>query len=214
SFSICNLPPEYRYQTANLMCTSIMPGLKEQSPDEVQHFLHPIISDLLRLWKHSIKVPTESHPDRRVIHVILVAVVCDKPTAHKMGGFGSHSHTYYCTACWIPSKDKGNLNAFKRGAYPLQTDWEQCHLGNEYHNLDSLNAQKNFVKEYATQYSELSRLPYFDLVQQIVIDPMHNLFLGKFQPSPNDQPLPVLHRSRQDALLQYLGPKQDLMTKP
>ncbi|KAI6036714.1 hypothetical protein BKA83DRAFT_4041526, partial [Pisolithus microcarpus] len=52
--------------------------------------------------------------------------------------------------------------------------------------------QKNFVKEYATQYSELSRLPYFDLVQQIVIDPMHNLFLGKFQPSPNDQPLPLM----------------------
>ncbi|KAI6015498.1 hypothetical protein BKA83DRAFT_4061063, partial [Pisolithus microcarpus] len=38
--------------------------------------------------------------------------------------------------------------------------------------------QKNFVKEFATRYSELSRLPYFDLVQQIVIDPMHNLFLG------------------------------------
>ncbi|KAI6029294.1 hypothetical protein BKA83DRAFT_4047631, partial [Pisolithus microcarpus] len=38
--------------------------------------------------------------------------------------------------------------------------------------------QKNFVKEFAMWYSELSCLPYFDLVQQIVIDPMHNLFLG------------------------------------
>jgi hypothetical protein len=36
----------------------------------------------------------------------------------------------------------------------------------------------NFVKEHATRYTQLSRLPYFDLVRQIVIDPMHNLFLG------------------------------------
>ena len=37
----------------------------------------------------------------------------------------------------------------------------------------------NFVKEHATRYTQLSRLPYFDLVNQIVVDPMHNLFLGK-----------------------------------
>ncbi|KIK16848.1 hypothetical protein PISMIDRAFT_25032 [Pisolithus microcarpus 441] len=143
SFSICNLPPEYRYHTANLMCTSIMPGPKEQAPDEVQHFLHPIVSDLLQLWKHGIKVPTESHPE----------------------------------ACWIPSKDKASVNAFQRGAYLPQTNLEQRHLGDEYHNLANANAQKNFVKEFAMWYSELSCLPYFDLVQQIVIDPMHNLFL-------------------------------------
>ncbi|KAI6034173.1 hypothetical protein BKA83DRAFT_55423, partial [Pisolithus microcarpus] len=156
SFSICNLPPEYRYRTANLMCTSIMPGPKEQAPDEVQRFLRPIV----------------------LVRVVLVAVVCDKPAAHKLGGFGSHSHTHYCTACWIPSKDKASVNAFQRGAYPPRTNLEQRRLGDEYHNLANANAQKNFVKEFATRYSELSRLPYFDLVQQIVIDPMHNLFLG------------------------------------
>ncbi|KAG1810292.1 uncharacterized protein HD556DRAFT_1223274, partial [Suillus plorans] len=35
-----------------------------------------------------------------------------------------------------------------------------------------------FVKEHATRYTQLAHLPYFDLVEQIVIDPMHNLFLG------------------------------------
>lgn len=37
-------------------------------------------------------------------------------------------------------------------------------------------ARKNFVKENATRYTQLARLLY---VEQIVIDPMHNLFLGK-----------------------------------
>ncbi|KAI1783145.1 hypothetical protein LXA43DRAFT_977257 [Ganoderma leucocontextum] len=39
-------------------------------------------------------------------------------------------------------------------------------------------ARDLFVKEHATRYTELSRLPYFNIVEQVVIDPMHNLFLG------------------------------------
>src|SRR6267154_4597507 len=39
----------------------------------------------------------------RLVRLILVAVVCDKPAAHKIGGFASHSHTKFCTACWICS---------------------------------------------------------------------------------------------------------------
>lgn len=44
------------------MCTSILPGPKEQNPDQIQRFLRPIISDLVRLWKFGVKVPTESCP--------------------------------------------------------------------------------------------------------------------------------------------------------
>ncbi|KAG2747856.1 hypothetical protein P692DRAFT_201652591, partial [Suillus brevipes Sb2] len=59
-------------------------------------FLRPIISDLLRLWKDGLNIPTESCPTGRLVCVILVAVVCDKPAAHKVGGFASHSHTHFC----------------------------------------------------------------------------------------------------------------------
>ena len=45
------------------MCTSILPSPKEQNPDEIQRFLRPIVSDLLRLWKDGIRVPTESQPE-------------------------------------------------------------------------------------------------------------------------------------------------------
>jgi len=44
------------------MCTGIMPGPKEQTGDEIQRFLRPIVSDLLRLWKTGIKVKTPLHP--------------------------------------------------------------------------------------------------------------------------------------------------------
>ncbi|KIJ57701.1 hypothetical protein HYDPIDRAFT_71487, partial [Hydnomerulius pinastri MD-312] len=114
----------------------------------------------------------------RVVRVILVAVVCDKPAAHKIGGFASHSHTYFCTCCWISIDDKSNVRAFENGAFRPRTNEEQRHLGERYRNLSTPTARKNFVKEFATRYTQLARLPYFDLVNQIVIDPMHNLFLG------------------------------------
>ncbi len=97
------------YRTSNLMCMSILPGPKEQSPDEFQWFLHPIISDLLRLWKDRIRIPTESRLEG------IMAVVCDKPAAHKMGGFASHSHNHFCTLCWIPAEDKTKPVSFQDG---------------------------------------------------------------------------------------------------
>lgn len=51
----------------------------------------------------------------RLVRVVLVAVVCDKPAAHKIGGFASHSHTKFCTACWITIQDKDKPRAFENG---------------------------------------------------------------------------------------------------
>ena len=38
--------------------------------------------------------------------------------------------------------------------------------------------QQELEKAYGVRYSELLRLPYFDIVQYHVVDPMHNLLLG------------------------------------
>ena len=65
-------------------------------------------------------------------------------------------------------------------AFRRRTNQEQRQLGDDYRQLNLPTARKNFVKKHATRYTELSQLPYFNLVEQIVIDPMHNLFLGKF----------------------------------
>ena len=63
--------------------------------------------------------------------------------------------------------------------FQSRTDAEQRRLGEEYANLNTANARDTFVKRYATWWTELARLPYFDLVRMITIDPMHNLLLGK-----------------------------------
>jgi hypothetical protein len=63
-------------------------------------------------------------------------------------------------------------------AFCPQTNEEHRQLSEEYCQLSTTTACKNFVKSHVSRYTQLSRLLYFSLTEQIVIDPMHNLFLG------------------------------------
>ncbi|KAG2121282.1 hypothetical protein DEU56DRAFT_873818 [Suillus clintonianus] len=137
-----------RYHTSNLMCTN------------------------------NIIVPTKLCPEGCLICVILVPVVCDKPAAHKISGFTSHSHTNFCTCCWISIASKDKVSAFEKGAFKVHTDAQHHKLGELYGNLTMPNAYKTFVKDFVTIYMQLWCLPYFNIVEQVIIDPMYNLFLG------------------------------------
>jgi len=51
-----------------------------------------------------------------LVHVILVAVVCDKPATYKIVKFTLHSHTNLCTLCWISICDKTKADTSKKGS--------------------------------------------------------------------------------------------------
>lgn len=121
--------------------------------------------------------------------------------AHKISGFASHSANYFCHCCWITQNDlKKNPRAFDREGTNLiniaylnsviflgfrpRTNAEHCQRGEEYAKLQSDYTRQQFVTKHASRYTELSRLPYFDLVRMTVIDPMHNLFLGTCNTRP------------------------------
>lgn len=70
------------------------------------------------------------------------------------------------------------LAAHSVTGFRKRTNQEHRALGDQYRRLGTKAARKKFVTEYASRWSELARLPYFDLCRMIVIDPMHNLFLG------------------------------------
>ncbi len=48
----------------------------------------------------------------RLVRVALVALVCDEPAAHKMGGFGSHSHNTFCIRCKIQKEVLQKLESY------------------------------------------------------------------------------------------------------
>ena len=107
-----------RYRTSNLILTGILPGPKEPNPDEVQRFLRILVNELIRLWKDGIIVTTSKFPLGRLVRLALVALICDKPAAHKLGGFGAHSHRFFCTRCWVEQNLKATPESFaKNGMY-------------------------------------------------------------------------------------------------
>lgn len=174
-----------------------MPGPKEQTPDQVQRFMRIFVNELLRLWETGFWIYTSEYPLGLLVRVILICVICDKPAAHKLGGFGSHSHTFFCTRCWISQSEKGTAAAFqhdgqsiflsvvyhtdkviRHSAFPPRTHSEHLRHAQEYAECDTQAARDRFVKDHAARWFELARLPYFDICRMIIIDPMHNLLLG------------------------------------
>lgn len=100
------------------MLSGILPGPKEQNPDEVQRYMRILVNELLMLWKEGVIIKTKGHPHGRRVRVVLLGVICDKPAAHKLGGFGSHSHNLFCTRCWIHKDKKAEPEAFKAKGMP------------------------------------------------------------------------------------------------
>ncbi|KAI0628591.1 hypothetical protein C8Q77DRAFT_1162009 [Trametes polyzona] len=68
--------------------------------------------------------------------------------------------------------------AFTPGGFVPRTDAQHRFLMNEYLQQATKKGKDDYASLYATRWSELARLPYFDMCRMIVIDPMHNLFLG------------------------------------
>ena len=44
---ICNLPREIRFQQENMLVLGLLPGPKEVQTDKINHFLSPIVDELL-----------------------------------------------------------------------------------------------------------------------------------------------------------------------
>src|SRR6266851_10158480 len=99
-------------------------------------------------------------------------------------------------------------------AFRPRTNEEQRQLSEEYHKFPIPTACKNFIKDHATWYTQLSRLPYFNLVKQIVINPMHNLFLGMFSIHHARDCILIPNRAGQDPLLSHMDPAQDPSHEP
>lgn len=64
-------------------------------------------------------------------------------------------------------------------AFRARTDVEHRMRMTQYRACTTPASREKHAKMYATRWSELARLPYFDMCKMIAIDPMHNLLLGK-----------------------------------
>ena len=184
---ILNLPREIRYLPENLILCGIIPCLEDSSPEgksEPTHLntvLTPLVDELLELWEPGVQMETHRHKNGVTVRAALLAISCDSPAARKVCGFLAHSANYGCYKCLkiFPGKiTEKNYGGFNKSSWPGRIHKEHMKQINHIKNAESLHQKKTLESKYGVKYSELTKLPYFRIIDYNLIDAMHCLFGG------------------------------------
>ncbi|KAJ3528879.1 hypothetical protein NM688_g7934 [Phlebia brevispora] len=174
-----NLPADIRYRTENMHLCGVIPGPKEPSREEMNHFLAPLVDDFLRMWDPGVYFSrTAKYEQGRRVFCLLVPLISDAPASKKISGMTSHSATLFCSLCRLPRADINNLD---EQSWERITPEQHRQLADRWRQAESKAEQDRLLKQNGIRWSELLRLPYWDPTRFIIIDPMHNLLLGLIQ---------------------------------
>ncbi|PPQ79322.1 hypothetical protein CVT26_001092, partial [Gymnopilus dilepis] len=178
SIACLNLPVSIRYKPENMFLAGIIPGPKEPPLTVINHYLSPLITEFLQFWNPGMQFSkTFRYPEGRHILCALVLVVCDLLATRKVIASGQHNHEHFCNLCFCTRSAHGYRNTDYHN-WERRTHAEWSKAAEEWLACATLADQDTQFSQTGIRWSELLRLPYFDMVQCVVVDPMHNLFLG------------------------------------
>lgn len=180
---IClNLPPDLRYKPENMFLAGIIPGPREPPLTCINHYIRPLVDDLIDFWTPGIWYSrTFKMPSGRKVVCALVALVCDLPAARKTAGFAGHSHNFFCSVCHCTLKDDDDYGNTNYTEWRRRTDAECRSHAERWKNAGNRRDATALFNQSGMRWSELLRLQYFDVSRYVIIDAMHNLFLGLVQ---------------------------------
>ncbi len=172
-----NLPPTFRYKPEYVFVAGVIPGPDEPKHDLINNFMDIIVDQLERSYTHGTHYSTTYIFPKGVTERSIVAVfVFDLPGARKCCGMKSHSsRRNFCHLCHLPLSEINNLDL---------DSWNSRNF--ETHMADALAWRAEPVKSKrdemfsrtGVRWSPLLRLPYFHPHRSVIVDGMHNLFLG------------------------------------
>ncbi|KZT08857.1 uncharacterized protein LAESUDRAFT_617409, partial [Laetiporus sulphureus 93-53] len=154
----------------------IIPGPSKPSLNQVNHFLEPLIDDLLAFWDPGVFFSrTASYPKGRLVHCAVIPLVCDLPAARQVSGHGSYSASFFCSFCKLRLEDIEN---FDSNTWPKRDPMEHRKHAEEWRKANSYEARASIFKAHGVRWSQLLKLPYWDPIAFTVVDTMHNQYLG------------------------------------
>lgn len=140
-----------------------------------------MVEDLLNLWK-GIVIHQESSLK---VRAALLAVTSDLPALRKITGFLGHKADLGCSRCKFQAeREPGTKGASGRMCYYTHTNSaarrhdEVTEQARRYQSASSKSDAAGIAQRNGVRYSELLRLPYFDIVRMTTTDPMHSFLLG------------------------------------
>ena len=179
AMGLLNLPPSLRYKAENIYLAGIIPGPREPALDEINHFLRPVVDFFLPSWTDGTWFTrTVKYPGGRLSRSVIAVAINDLPAARKLAGRAGPTANQMCGLCWLMKSDIAN---FDYKTWRRRTCQEHRAAAEEWKNAETKSDRDKIFKQHGVRWSELLRLPYWDPMRFIVIDGMHNLFLGVVQ---------------------------------
>lgn len=177
--SILNFPRQMRNRRENIIVIGIIPGPNEPKL-HMNSFLELLVKELLQL-RRGVEMKTPE--GQQLVRALLLCSASDIPASRKLGGFLGHAASKGCSRCLksFPTENFGqkpDYSGFDRSTWPERTVQEHRSVGMSWKHSNTLANRHNLEQKYGVRFSELLRLPYFDTVRYVVVDPMHNMFLG------------------------------------
>ena len=118
---------------------------------------------------------------KKKIRCALMCVACDLPAGRKVCGFLSHGAHLGCSKClkkFSGSVGSMDYSGFDRENWIPRSSNEHKQNAENAKNKNTLAERDRAESSTGCHYSVLLSLPYFDVPRMLVVDPMHNLFLG------------------------------------
>jgi hypothetical protein len=177
-YMVCmNLPVHLRYRVENVYLVGMIPGPHEPSHHHLNHLIRPLINELLQFWKTGVFFSrTAKYPFGRLVKCVLIPVICDLVAMRKTMGFMGVTAHELCSICKLQRKDIANFDIESW----LMRSWEEHKKHASAWNEAATEEERDEIfAESRVRWTELLRLPYWDIIKFATVDTMHNFFEGE-----------------------------------
>ena len=127
-------------------------------------------------------------PNGGSVKAALLGLSADMPALRKVAQFLGHKADLGCSHCMFkaerePGKQgaSGKMSYCTRSYAPQRLKAQTLMQAKEYQSAKSLTQAQSIQRKNGVRYSELLRLPHFDIVRMTITDPMHMFLLGMVQ---------------------------------
>ena len=181
SCTCLNLPLDIRYKPENMYLAGIIPGPTEPSGDQLNHFLEPLIDELIDSWEKGVQFSHTASQRDRITHSAITCVVCDLPAARKSSQLAGVTSHFYCSACHCVHTSTLGRTDVDSECWQLRSKVLLRNYAYQYRDAKSLKERNKLFSAHGVRWSPLWRLPYWDPARQLVVDSMHCLLEGLAQ---------------------------------
>lgn len=96
-YMVClNLPPNQWYHVENMYLVGVVPGPNKPSMEELNHFLQPLVDDLLEFWISGVFFScTFLYHHGHIVRTAFIPLVCDILGVCQAVEFASHTLSFY-----------------------------------------------------------------------------------------------------------------------